>query len=184
MKKLFTIVGILCLFSVAAFAQKGSFAGTWTLDKAKSKLDERMARSIESMTMTVTQTDKELTVSTDTKRAAPPAGAGGGMGGGMGRGGGGMGMGGGKQTYTLDGKEVKTEVENQMGKVPTTTKATLAGGKFELSRSSTFTTPDGEMTSSTKETWELSADGKVLTVNREQTSSRGSNSSTLVFTKP
>ena len=41
----------------------------------------------------------------------------------------------------------------------------------------------GEISVTTKETWELSADGKTLTVNREQTTPRGTNTSTMVFTK-
>ena len=43
--------------------------------------------------------------------------------------------------------------------------------------------PNGEVTISTRETWELAADGKTLSVNREQTTPRGPNSSTMVFVK-
>ena len=87
MRKIFFFTVIICLLSVAAFAQKSDFSGRWTLEVSRSKPDER-AR-IESMTMTVTQTDKELKVETATKRAPRPEGAPGGTGGaGFGRGGG------------------------------------------------------------------------------------------------
>lgn len=183
MRKLLFLATALCLFSMAAFAQKTSYAGTWTLDTSKSKLDDRM-RNVESMTMTVEQTEMELTVTTATKRAAPPADApppGGGRPGGGRMGG--MGGGDGKTVYALDGKETKMETEGPMGKIPVTLKAKSEGGKLNLSRSSTFNGPMGEMTMTTKETWELGADGKTLTVNRENTTPRGANSSTMVFTK-
>jgi hypothetical protein len=67
--------------------------------------------------------------------------------------------------------------------VPVTLKATFDGGKLNLSRSSTFSGPMGEMTMTTKETWELSADGKTLTVTTERTTPRGTDTTTRVFTK-
>jgi hypothetical protein len=181
MKRLLFLTAAVCLFSVAAMAQakKTDYSGTWTLDVSKSKLDER-AR-IESMSMTVVQTDKDIKVESKTVRAARPEGAPGGAGGG-----GGMGRGGGGDTtftYTLDGKETKIEQESPMGKIPVTLKAKADGGKLNLSSSRTMTTPNGEMTSTTKEDWSLSEDGKTLTIVREQASPRGTNSSTMVFSK-
>jgi outer membrane lipoprotein-sorting protein len=183
MKKLMFLAAVMCVFSMAAFAQKATnYAGTWTLDASKSKLDERM-RNIESMTLTVEQTAAELTVTSTTKRAAPPADAqrpaGGGMGGGRG-----MGMfGDGKTVYALDGKETKADIDGPNGKTPQALKAKSEGGKLHLSKSMTMTTQMGEMTMTTKEVWELAADGKTLTVSREQTTPRGVSSSTMVFTK-
>ncbi|MGD9588920.1 MAG: hypothetical protein AB7Q37_02355 [Pyrinomonadaceae bacterium] len=179
MRKVLFILTVLCLSSVAAFAQKGGYAGTWTLDASKSKLDERMR--IESMTLTVAQTESELKVTTATKRAAPPADAQrppGGGGGGGGRGGG-FGGGDGTTVYDLTGKETKSEIETQMGKIPQTFKAKSEGGKLHLSR--TVSTQMGDMT--TKETWSLSEDGKTLTIEREQATPRGTNASTMVFVK-
>jgi hypothetical protein len=54
---------------------------------------------------------------------------------------------------------------------------------LSLSKSMTFSTPQGEMTQLTKEAWSLSPDGKTLTVVRDQSSPRGSASYTLVFVK-
>ena len=188
MKRIFVFAALTAALSISALAQAKTtdFSGTWVLDIPKSKLDVR-AR-IESMSMTVTQTDKELKVATETKRTPPPAdapagapGSGSGGGGGMGRGGGG----GGDSTvsYSLDGKETTVEIEGPNGKTPVKYKATIEGGKANLSQSRTFTTQMGEITATTKEAWTLSADGKTLTVERESTSPRGTSSSTLVFAK-
>jgi hypothetical protein len=184
MKKLFILAAIVCSLSIAAFAQdkKTDFSGTWTLDVSKSKLDER-AR-IESMTLTVAQTDKDIKIESKTTRAPRPEGApaGAGPGGGMGRGGG-FGSGDAAETYSLDGKETKIQQESQMGSIPVTLKAKLEGAKLDLSSSRTFSGPNGEMTSTKKESWSLSEDGKTLTVAREQTTPRGTSSSTMVFSK-
>jgi hypothetical protein len=165
--------------STAAQDKAVNFSGTWELDVAKSKLGDRAM--IESQTVTVTQTDKDITIKTDTKRTPRPADAaaspraGGGMRGGFG--------GDDNVTYTLDGKEVKTEVEGRMGKMPVTRVGKISGGKIELSSSRTFTGQMGEMTMTTKEKWELSSDGKTLTINSERSGMRGTDSSTKVFTK-
>ena len=166
-----------CMSVVGIYAQKADFSGKWTLDVAKSKLGER--NNIESQTLTVTQTANDIKIDTATKRAAPPAGApGGGGGGGMGRGGDGA------ATYMLDGKDVKSEVAGPGGAmVPVTTNGKIDGGKLVLSSSRTFTTPNGPITATSKETWELSADGKTLTVNSERTSPRGTDTTTKVFVK-
>jgi len=189
MKSILAAVLSLFVFAFAVSAQDKvtNFSGTWTLDVSKSKLDDH-AR-IESQTLTVTQTDKDLKVETVTKHAPPPADKqdGGKMGGGGGRmGGGRMGgmMGGdGTTTYSLDGKETKTEISGPMGSMQVSLKAKFDGGKLKLTRNSTFSGPMGDVSISSKETWELSSNGSTLTVNSERTSPRGTNSSTMVHTK-
>ncbi|MGH8475963.1 MAG: hypothetical protein ACRER2_09365, partial [Methylococcales bacterium] len=69
------------------------------------------------------------------------------------------------------------------GSIPVTLKAKFDGGKLQFSRSSTFSSPMGEVTISTKETWGLGADGNTLTVNVERSTPRGNESATKVFTK-
>jgi hypothetical protein len=181
MKKVYFLAAVFCLFAGSAFAQgkvsTRDFSGVWTLDVAKSKLDVR-AR-IESMTLTVAQTEKELKVTTETKRTPPPADAPQG-GRGMGRG---FGGGDGTTVYALDGKETTTQRDTPMGAVPVKHTAMLDQGRVRISSSSNFSGPAGEVTMTTKETWSLSDDGKTLTVERESTSPRGTNSSTMVFTK-
>lgn len=184
MKKTFFLAAFICLLAFSAFAQSKTtdFSGTWELDAAKSKLDERMR--VESMTMTVTQTAKDLTVSTQTKRAPRPEGAmGGGQGGQMGGRRGGM-MGGGDMTstYTLDGKETTAPSAGQMGGV-STLKAEMSGANLKLTTNRSFESPMGEVKIKTEESWSLSPDGKTLTVKREQSTPRGNMSSELVFVK-
>ncbi len=194
MKKSIVFAAFLSLFVLAtvASAQKtdkspADFSGKWSLDLAKSKLTDREKASIESMTVTVTQSATDIKVETATKRmapATPPAGAP--AGGPPGGGGGGMGGGGGApapQTFLL-GKESKVDMPGQGGTTsPVTFSSKWDGSKLVLSTSRTFSGPNGEVTSTTKETWELGADGKTLTVNREAVSPRGTDSTTRVFTK-
>lgn len=181
MKKIFFLAAIVCLSAVAGFGQaKTDFSGTWSLDTAKSKLDERMR--VESITLTVAQTDKELKVTTETKRMPPadaPAGGPGGPGGGRGMGRGGDGT----VAYSLDGKETVVEIEGPNGKMPVKYKGLIEGAKATLTSSRTFSTPNGDITATSKDIWTMSTDGKTLTVEREQTSPRGSTTSTMVFAK-
>jgi hypothetical protein len=173
----FTLV--FCIAVGAANAQKPTdFSGRWSLDVAKSKLGDR--NSIESQTLTVAQTATEIKVETATKRVAPPSGAS------SGAPGSGRAFGGGDvpATYTLDGKEVKSESDGPGGtKIPVSMTGKFEGGKLVLSRTSTFNGPNGEVKTTNKETWELSADGKTLTINTERTSFRGIDTSTKVFIK-
>ncbi|HKX83633.1 MAG TPA: hypothetical protein VJL58_05370 [Pyrinomonadaceae bacterium] len=186
MKKLLFLTIAVFAFAAGAFAQKADYSGTWKLDAGKSKLGERTR--IESMTLTVTQTDRELKVETATTRLPPPADAPAGPppgGGGMGRGGmRGFGGGDGTVIYSLDGKETKAEIDGPNGKVPGSYKGSVGSdGSLNLSSSRTFRGQMGEITVTTKETWKLSADGATLTIDRESTSPRGTQTSTLVFTK-
>jgi hypothetical protein len=181
MIKMIVLTLAFCMSAVGVYAQKADFSGKWTLDVAKSKLGER--NNIETQTLTVAQTANDIKIDTATKRTPPPSGTPGGGGGGGG--GGMMGRGGdGAATYMLDGKDMKSEIAGPGGAmVPVTTNGKIDGGKLLLSNSRTFTTPNGAITSTTKETWELSADGKTLTVNVERTSPRGTDTTTKVFVK-
>lgn len=187
------------VFSLAVHAAAPtSFAGTWTLDKSKSQNLNQRIQNVESVTWTVTQTDKTITI--DEKIAggggpgggagaapsgAPPAGgapAAGGQGGGQGGQGRGMGgVMGGPRTYNLDG----TEVSGETARGKFLRKATLSsdGKTLELSQKTTFQGPEGEVTVTSNDKLELSADGKVLTVARHSESPRGPQDSTWVFNK-
>ena len=175
MKKNFVFAAAIAVLALAfaVSAQKSAdLSGKWTLDLAKSELGQQAAM-IKSQTLTITQAGTSFKVSTQTERNAPAEGApGGGGGGGRPAGGGG---GGGEQAYTLDGKEVSTERQTPQGAVTTKTKAEQAGSKVTIT--SVFPTPNGDMKST--QTFELSADGKSLTVTREST--RGKTKS--VYTK-
>ncbi len=191
MRRIFAVCSVFALLmalSVMASAQKANFAGTWELDKSKSQLPGRQAEMIQSITWTITQDANQLSRDQKMERnpnAQPPAGgppAGGpppGGGGGGGRGGGGMMGGGGPLTVKLDGSETKTE--NERGK--SSTKATWQGSVLEIKTTGTFNTPNGEMTTTTTEHWELADGGKTLKVHRVSESPRGPQESTMVFTK-
>jgi hypothetical protein len=166
----------------AETAKPVDFSGKWVLDVSKSKLDER-AR-IEAMTLTVTQTEKELKTLSDVKRTPPrndmtPGGGRGGIGGGI------AGTGPETRTFSLDGKE--TSQETASGGIPTPPlklKAELKkDGTVQLSVVRKISGPMGEAEITTRETWSLSADGKILTIDREMNTPRGNNTSKLVLTK-
>lgn len=184
---------LLATTAISAQNKATSFAGTWELDAAKSKLPER--QRVESMTLNVSQNDKELKVETNSKRAARPEmdramgdGSGGGMrqGGGMGRGGGGMGGGNGIATYSLDGKETTVAVEMPAG-MPASSVAYQSkmekDGKMQLVSNRSIETPNGAMSIKTTETWELVDGGNGLKVTRDTESARGTQSSEMYFTR-
>lgn len=185
MKKTAILAAMICLFAIGVFAQsKADYSGNWTLDKSKSKLGENSR--IESMTIKATQTATDLTVETAAKREPRPEGAGGGQGGGgrgMGGGRGGLMGGDGTTVYKLDGSETTAEVEMRGQKMPVKTKAMLADNKLDITTTRTFTTPNGEMTLTTKESWELADGGKTLKINRTSTTPRGDVTTEMVFTK-
>lgn len=185
MKKLAVITALFCLFSLSAFAQsKTNFAGNWELDAKKSKLPE-MSR-IEAMTMTVTQTDKDLKIEQTTKRAARPESDGSGAGNRRGNWGGGGFGGDGTQVfnYSLEGKETATEAVAGIPAASAVLKANLEkDGKLNLTSTRKFNSQMGEVTVTTKETWELTEGGKTLKVVREMQSPRGTQTSEMYFTK-
>ena len=177
MKKQFVLAATFSLFvfAIAVSAQKTTdFTGTWNLDVSKSKLGDR--NFIESQVLTVTQTATELKVETATKRMAPPAGA---PAGGPPGGGGRMGGGDAPVTYTLDGKEVKTEMQGGQGTMQVSTKAKIDGGKLEITRS--MMTPMGDRTSSEK--WWLNTDGTLSVESTRPNRDGGTDTTTRVFTK-
>ncbi len=179
MKRLLAVCSAFCALMIcvaAVSAQKGAnFAGTWELDKAKSKLAQQMADAIKSATWTVTQDDKQLSREQKIERVE---GAGGGGGGGRG---GGLGMGGGSMTIKLDGSE--TTAESQRGKTTTKAKWLNDGKTLEINSVSSFSGPNGDFTSTTVERWELADGGKTLTVHRKTETPRGPQESTWVLTK-
>lgn len=188
MKKNIILLAAISLFaavmSISAQDKPADFSGKWVLDVAKSKLDEKMR--IESMTLTVSQTAKDLKTESLIKRTPPPNN----MTPGGGRGGFGGRVAGSDpdvHTYSLDGKETIEDLSAAnpgMGMAGAKLKAELQkDGTLNLSMVRKFNTPMGEAEASTKDKWTLSADGKTLTIDRDQTSPRGSLSAKMVFTK-
>jgi hypothetical protein len=163
-------------------AAPANYAGTWTLDKAKSQGLNPRLQAADSVQWIITQDGKQISIETKVTGGQPPAGGppgGGGGGGGMGGGRGPMGP----QVYNLDG----TETTSENGPAKSTRKAAWSsdGKTLELSSKTSFTGQDGtERTSTSTDKLSLSADGKVLTANRHSEGGRGGpQDSTLVFNK-
>ena len=178
-----TVTSALVFALAVHAAAPANFAGTWTLDKSKSQGLNPRQQNAESVSWVITQTEKEITLDEKITGGNPPAGApaGGPPGGGGGQGGGrGMGMGG-PRTFALDGSETTTE--NERGKSVRKATVSADGKTIELSSKSTFQGPNGEITATSTDKLQLSANGKVLTVNRHSESPRGTQDSTLVFNK-
>jgi hypothetical protein len=204
MRKLLCALSLISalVFSLAVHAAAPtSFAGTWTLDKSKSQGLSPRFQNVDSVTWTVTQTDK--TISIDEKvvggntgsggntgggaaptgappAGGPPPGQGGGQGMGPGRGG----MGGmmGPRTFNLDGSETTGEM-GRGGKFVRTAKWSNDGKTLELISKTTFVREEQEITTTSTDKLELSADGKVLTVARHSETPQGPRDSTWVFNK-
>jgi|SRR5687767_841309 len=182
MRKLLCALSLMSalVFALAVHAAApANFAGTWTLDKSKSQGLNPRQQNAESVSWVITQTEKEITIEEKVTGGTPPAGGAPGGGGGN-RGG----MGGlfGPRTFSLDGSETSGDT----GRGKYVRKATVSGdGKtIELVTKSTFAGPDGnEITTNSSDKLQLSADGKVLTVNRHSESPRGKQEATLVFNK-
>lgn len=193
MKKIFVLFAAMCLLmnTVLAMPAATDYSGNWELDKAKSTIPEQMR--IDTMTMKVTQSDTELKVETTVKRLPPPEGApaggppGGGPGGGGGRGpgGGGGGAPAGPTTYKLDGSETTVDSPGPGGMtIPVKYKAVVGSdGKLTLSSSRTFSGPNGDITTTTTETWELVDGGKGLKAHRKTESPRGTQEVDYYFAK-
>ena len=205
MRKLLCALSLISalVFSLAVHAAAPtSFAGTWTLDKSKSQGLNQRVQNADSITWTITQTDKTITIEEKVTggqggpggppagaapSGAPPAGgppaAGAGQGGGQG---GGRGMGGGMggpRTFNLDGTETSGEMMGGRAKFVRTAKWSNDNKTLELITKSTFQREEGEVTTTSTDKLELSADGKVLTVSRHSETPRGPQDSTWVLNK-
>ena len=90
-----------------------------------------------------------------------------------------MGGGDGTVTYTIDGKEVKSEMTTQMGSMQVSTKAKLDAGKLEITR--TITTPMGDRVSTEK--WTLGTDGTLSIASQRPNRDGGMDTTTKVFSK-
>ena len=191
MRRMFLILGFImaCVFAAwAASLPAANFAGTWTLDKARSQgLDPRL-QNAESFQWIVTQDDKKIAIESKVTGGQPPAGAppaGAPPAGGPPAGGGGGGRGpGGPRSFNLDGKEATAEAGGQMGGTNTTKATWSSDGKtLELLSVRTGTRDGTEFKFTSTEKLSVSDDGKVLTVQRHSEGLRGLQDATLVFNK-
>lgn len=169
MKKLFLLAALMFVSFAFAEAKPVNYAGTWTLDKTKSKDLPSFYENIKSQQLVVTQDEKQLkiAVTVDLGQNSPDK----------------MNF-----AYNLDGTETKTETmirtPNGPRAVPSTLKASVGkDGKVQIIIARELQTPNGVLKGTTTEDWELSSDGKTLTIHRIDDTPRGKMQFDMVFVK-
>jgi hypothetical protein len=165
MRKFFWIISLsaFLLASAASAAAPPSFAGTWTLDKAKTQNLPRQWENAESVTLEIKQDEKTITLETKVAGSQFPSQA---------------------MVYNLDGSESSVEMQGRMpGKATLKAVWSSDGNTLELSSKRSGTGPNGEFTFTTTSKLALSEGGKVLTDVRHGEGPRGPQDSTLVYTK-
>jgi hypothetical protein len=146
------------LLTLSAAAQgTPDFSGTWTLDAAKSDFGPMPAP--ESVVMVIDHKEPALKVATTQKSQ--------------------MGDTSNESTYTTDGRENLNKMRTPAGDqdVKSTTKWTAS------TLTTTRTIEAQGMSIGIDDVWELSADGKVMTINRQLKTPQGDFGTRLVFNK-
>lgn len=163
--KTIQIALLSCLFllsSAVIVAQKSNFAGSWTLNEVKSPMPENGFR-MGSTKIIATQDDLKLSIERTFK----------------GQNGEDMTT---KEVYTLDGKECENLFFQTMKRKSTAVWS--ADGKVLTVNSVTLFERDGEtMEMKSYETWKLSDDVSVLTMEISFTTPNGDMKSTCIYDK-
>lgn len=159
MKTGLSVVGAVLLLTVSALAQSAlpNFSGTWSLDAAKS--DFGPIPGPESIVMVIDHKEPALKVSVTQKGPQGEATN--------------------DSTYTTDGKDNVNKMRSPAGDqdVKSTTKW---NGKI---LATTRTIEAQGMSIGIDDAWELSADGKVMTINRQLKTPQGDFSTKIVLNK-
>jgi hypothetical protein len=171
MKK--ALASVALAFSVAvtltAATKTVDYSGKWTLDRAASKSLPHMYDKVSAHKIDVAQTATKFTVAIDiTRTEGAPI----------------------QQTldFDLTGKptQAETTVHTPGGdrKLPMTLKGSVReDGRVEVTEEREMRGPDGAVTATTYELWDISADGRTLTVHRKDTMPRGTFEYDMVFTR-
>jgi hypothetical protein len=159
--------------TLAAAPKAADYSGKWTLDKAASKSLPHMYDKVSSHRIDVAQAPGKLTVAIDIARTegAPI-----------------------QQTldFDLSGKPTQTEttVHTPGGdkKMPMTLKGSVReDGRVEVTEEREMRGPEGPdvnpIKATTYELWDVSADGKTLTIHRRDQMPRGTFEYDMVFTR-
>ena len=158
MKTRLSLATAAVLLAVSVSAQNvPNFSGTWTLDAAKS--DFGMMPPPDSVVMVIDHKEPSLKVTTTQKSQ--------------------MGDSSNDSTYTTDGKDNVNKMRSPAGDqdVKSTT-------KWNAKALTTTRTIEAQgMSIGIDDSWDLSADGKVLTVNRQLKTPQGDFATKLVFNK-
>ena len=159
MKKFLTACGlmsVLIMVSLAAPVALPSYAGTWVLDKNKSKDLPPMMADMGSIEMVVKQDEKQLTVNSS--------------------------VGGGEIAYMLDGSETKAQMGGRMPGEATVYLEKKDDGKIVLHATRELNFQGNAVTITITEAWELADNGKTLKAKRKIESPRGTQEMELIFT--
>jgi hypothetical protein len=166
MRKLFWTLSLSALFIVSAVsaAAPPNLAGTWTLDKAKTTNLPRQWENATNITLEIKQDGKQITLETKVEGSQFPSQA---------------------MTYNLDGSESNVDVQGRMpGKANLKAAWSSDSKTLELTTKRSGTGQNGEQFSfTTTDKYSLSEDGKTLTDARHSENPRGTQDSTLVYTR-
>jgi hypothetical protein len=158
-----SLMTTMLLISIAAWAGGGKvdFSGTWTMNAEKSATGEDAPRRVAAK-MTVVQKGDSLSVERTFRRNT------------------------GEETSSIeklmmDGKECVSTIMDR----PRTSTATWSedGKNLTIASKSVFERDGNKIEMSSTETWKLSEDGKILTVDVASTSPRGDRKGAFVYDK-
>jgi hypothetical protein len=157
MKKIITACALSCLMAVAILAAAlPNYAGTWVLDKDKSKdLPPQMAQ-MGDVQLVVTQDDKTLTEKIGTGDAV---------------------------AFNLDGSKSKAQFTGRMAGEGTVYLEKKDDGSIVLHTERALNFQGNAVTIKITEVWQLADGGKTLSAKRTVESPRGTQEITLVFNK-
>lgn len=147
------VSALLCSFT---FLQV-SFSGTWSLNESKSELGQFGAR-VAATKMVVDQKADGITI-TRTTNGSDAA------------------------ETLVDGKEAESTVFNGMGKRKSTIKWTADRNGFSINANTALDRNGQTMEIKSAETWSLSADGKVLTIQNNISTPQGDITTKAVYEK-
>ncbi len=173
----FSTIIFTLLLAITTFGQnsKTDFSGAWELDMKKSSLHEKSI--LTSMTMTVKQTNEKIVIKRKTKRDSDSSSSA-------------------TRTikfnskkkedeaYKLDGSETTTELNNGQAEGTLKLKAQFeTNEKLILNKNINLNYGINAINSTTKETWKLSDDGKILEVISEVRTNVNTLVSKMIFTR-
>ncbi len=151
---------ILVLLVPVVYAQHSDFSGTWVLDKAKSDFQMGRGGGTPDITLKVKQTGDTIKVNEQFSSE----------------------MGSRDRAYTLKINGEEQQIQGFMGR-PATATAQWDGSKLVVSTTMSFERQGQKMEMASDDTWSLSQDGKVLTIDTTMESSFGTRTSKRVFDK-
>jgi hypothetical protein len=159
MKNTFSTAAAILLLTVSAFAQNATpnFSGTWTMDPAKS--DFGPAPPPDSIVMVIDHKEPSIKVSTMQKGAQGEVSS--------------------DRAVTTDGKENLNKMRTPAGDLDVKSTTRWTGKTLVTVRNIDVQ----GMSIISNDTWELSADGRVLTIAQQTKTPQGDFSAKAVFNK-